>query len=154
MRRYVIAALVLGTGGFTACGDGGSANVTRPSAPPEPALGSLSYKQTLKPGGPLYSEGAVSFVRIETDGRGVAGAKGGGPLNGVIRLKPGAYRLVSFQRPCEAACPSESIGGPGSLDPPTDGCSRAFEVEDAERLHARISVEPGRHCVINLTSGP
>ena len=66
------------------------------------------------------------------------------PDSGKLRLKlhPGAYRLVSWQRTCDANC--------GNLDPPTSRCARPFTVRQREPLEATIRVNFASTCVIVL----
>jgi hypothetical protein len=88
-------------------------------------------------------EGAFSYIRIE---RGTGGTliERQLPDSGKLRLKlhPGAYRLVSWQRTCDANC--------GNLDPPSSRCARPFTVRQREPLEATIRVNFESTCVIVL----
>jgi hypothetical protein len=100
-----------------------------------------------------YIEGSYSYVRVES----LAGDKviekrfpleveKLGPLRFLstttVRLAPGSYRLVSFQRPCSGNC--------GLLDPPTDKCSREMVVAPDRSVEATITVRPGEGCSVEV----
>jgi len=59
-----------------------------------------------------------------------------------LRVPPGAYRLLSWQRICDANC--------GNLDPPSQECARPFTLGPGERLTADIRVNFASGCVIAL----
>jgi len=100
-----------------------------PRAAPDGAAARLIVRETL-PRQPIYKEGTVAFLRIErlrsrtlvidgpVTGRGFV--RGRTPLFD-RSLAPGAYRLVSYQRPCDGNC--------GYLDPPTARCEATVELE-------------------------
>jgi hypothetical protein len=52
----------------------------------------------------------------------------------VLRLDPGEYRFVSFQRACEGNC--------GSLDSPSDDCNQIVRVNEPADL--TVTVRPRR----------
>ena len=134
--RSVLAALVgLGTL-LPLAGCGGSQ-----PAPRSAHLAKLHVRQEWV-GGSLYIEGSYSYVRVEQDEKKVVQVrlKGGKTLEATLRLVPGSYRLVSFQRPCDGNC--------GLLDPPTDRCSRAFEAKAGGLLEATVRLSPGKGCTI------
>ena len=98
-----------------------------------------------------YFEGSYSYVRVENlDGEKLIEERL--PLEGeklgelrflsrtTLRLDPGSYRLVSFQRPCEGSC--------DSLDPPTDVCSGKIAVARDRAVQVAITVRPGAGCTI------
>jgi hypothetical protein len=100
-----------------------------------------------------YIEGSYSYVRVENlDGeepiqkRFPVEARKLGELRFLstmtLRLGPGSYRLVSFQRPCDGNC--------GILDPPTDECSREIVVVRDRPVEATIAVRPGEGCSIEV----
>jgi hypothetical protein len=60
------------------------------------------------------------------------------------QLRSGAYRLVSWQRTCDANC--------GNLDPPSDRCARPITVKPQQKLNVTIRVNFASGCVI-VTSG-
>ena len=93
-------------------------------------------------GGSLYIEGSYSYVRVEQDGKKVVQVrlKGRKALEATLRLEPGSYRLISFQRPCDGNC--------GYLDPPTDRCSREFEARAERLIEATVRLSPGKGCTI------
>jgi hypothetical protein len=99
-----------------------------------------------------YMEGSYSYVRVESlagekviEKRFLEGEKLG-PLRFLstttVRLAPGSYRLVSFQRPCSGNC--------GLLDPPTDKCSREMVVAPDRSVEATITVRPGEGCSVEV----
>jgi hypothetical protein len=98
----------------------------------------------------LYIEGSYSYIRVERpDGEEVLKERLG---NGrecsesecvseiVLRLVPGEYRFVSFQRPCDGNC--------GFLDPPTDRCDHLVEVRAGDAQNVVATVRPGEGCTI------
>ena len=93
-------------------------------------------------GGSLYIEGSYSYVRVEQDEKKVVQVRlKGRKLEATVRLEPGSYRLVSFQRPCDGNC--------GYLDPPTDRCSREIEAKAGARVEATVRLTPGQGCTID-----
>lgn len=104
-------------------------------------------------GGALYTEGAFSYLTIETsDGRPVleeefTDTRLTRPLVDKI-LPAGSYRMSSFQRPCEASCPSP--GAAGTLDPATDRCSVTFDLLEGQSLSASVELRPGEGCVFRF----
>jgi hypothetical protein len=60
-------------------------------------------------------------------------APGGRTLIFDERLPPGAYRLVSYQRPCAGNC--------DYLDPPTDRCETVLHLNDVEPPRGRLVEE-------------
>jgi hypothetical protein len=59
-----------------------------------------------------------------------------------LRLDPGSYRFVSFQRPCDGNC--------DILDPPTDKCSREIVVVRDRPVEATITVRPSEGCSVEV----
>ena len=103
----------------------------------------LHVRQVRQPG-PIPVEGAYSYARVERDGKKVVQVRLSAALvpRAVIRLDPGSYRLVSFQRDCN--------GNGHLLGPPSDGCSRAFSVRANERARATVRVTFGTGCRISF----
>ena len=98
-----------------------------------------------------YVEGSLSYIRVERpDGerlfeRQLSELSGKSPTfhsTDYIRLAPGEYQLISFQRPCEGNC--------GSLDPPTDRCERRIRVTGNPKLTVLIAAQPAESCEIEL----
>jgi hypothetical protein len=100
-----------------------------------------------------YFEGSYSYVRVENlDGDELMEERF--PQEGrklgelrflfamTLRIDPGSYRLVSFQRPCSGDC--------GHLDPPTDECSREIVVVRGRPVEATITVRPGEGCSVEV----
>lgn len=110
---------------------------------PRPAT--LHVTQKLA-GGSLYVEGSYSYVRVEKGEKTLAEVRlrGRRTPEATLRLDPGAYRLVSFQRPCDPSC--------GVLDLPTDQCSGAIDAKADGRVEATIRLSPGEGCTIAADS--
>ena len=91
----------------------------------------------------LYIEGSYSYVRVEQGEKNVVQTRlrGGKTPETTLRLDPGSYRLVSFQRPCDGNC--------GYLDPPTDQCSRGIEAKAGALVEATVRLSPGDGCTID-----
>jgi len=139
-RPVVMLPVVLMTAAALAAGSLTAQASARPAARP---AGHLVIRQVLV-GHSLFAEGSVGFVRIERpSGRKVLTRRL--PLDDpriTVPLRPGRYRLKSWQRPCDANC--------GTLDPPTDRCSRMLTIRPGERLRAIIRLNPATGCVIRL----
>ena len=100
-----------------------------------------------------YVEGSYSYVRVERpqggklleerlpDGEPAGQSKDRIISDVVLRLDPGHYRLVSFQRPCDGSC--------DSLDPPTDECERVIRVTRPE-AQVTVTVLPAEGCTIEV----
>jgi hypothetical protein len=142
VRGLVIAPLVLTV--FSACaGDEG------PEPGPDAVDVSVRQIYDMSEGG--YIEGTYSYVRVERlDGNELIEKRftqEAGKLDELrllstmtLRLDPGSYRLVSFQRPCSGNCEN--------LDPPTDECSREIVVVRDRPVEATITVRPGEGCSV------
>jgi hypothetical protein len=88
-------------------------------------------------------EGALSYIRLErTAGTTVTERQLPGSDKLTLQVRPGAYRLVSWQRICDANC--------GNLDPPSQQCVRTFTVGPGEKLTAAIRVNFASGCVMVL----
>jgi len=104
-------------------------------------------------GGALYAEGAFSYLTLETsDGRPVleeefTDTRLTRPLVDKT-LSAGSYRMLSYQRPCDASCPGP--GATGYLDPPTDRCSVTFELLEGQLLRASVELRPGEGCAFRF----
>ena len=92
-----------------------------------------------------YFEGSYSYIRVEhTSGdklleERLPEATGHSPTfvsEAVLRVDPGEYRFVSFQRTCDGNC--------GSLDPPSDECKQVVRVDEPAEL--TVTVRPGEGC--------
>jgi hypothetical protein len=90
----------------------------------------------------MYTEGSYSYVRVERDGDKVVQVRLSDERTprATVRLDPGSYRLVSFQRPCDGNC--------GILDPPMDQCTKTVEVEADADIAVLVSLSPGQGCEI------
>jgi hypothetical protein len=112
-------------------------------SPTSPDAAELRIRQIWDESAGLYAEGANSYVRVER-------------LNGdklierqldlvgrtTVRLDPGSYRLVGWQRPCDGDC--------GSLDSPTDECSGELRVRPSRPVQATVTVRAGEGCSIKV----
>jgi hypothetical protein len=103
----------------------------------------VNVRQVRQPG-PIPVEGAYSYARVERDGKKVVQVRLSAALvpRAVIRLDPGSYRLVSFQRDCNGNC--------HLLGPPSDECGRAFSVRADESVRATVRVTFGTGCRISF----
>jgi hypothetical protein len=108
-----------------------------------PHAARLTVRQVRGPG-PIPVEGAYPYARVERGGKVVVQVRLSSALvpRGVVRLDPGSYRLVSFQRDCNGNC--------HLLGPPSDECSRAFSVRADEALTATVRVTYGTGCAISF----
>ena len=108
-----------------------------------PRSARLHVRQLREPG-PIPVEGAYSYARVERNGKTVVQVRLSAALvpRAVIRLGPGSYRLVSFQRSCNGNC--------HFLGPPSDKCSRAFSVRANEAVTATVRVTFGTGCRISF----
>lgn len=92
-----------------------------------------------------YPDGAVHVVRVERpDGEQVVERTLPEAKQASLDLKPGRYRLLAYQRPCDA---------PGCADPgdPVDICGRYFTIEEGKPATARIEVTPEEGCSIEFS---
>lgn len=94
----------------------------------------------------VYVEGARSCIAVETGaGNELVELELGETARGyegTVRLDPGQYRLLSWQRP--------SSGAGEIYDPPTDRCSAPFSVMPSTAVRARIEVRAGEGCTIEF----
>src|ERR671937_1051484 len=124
------AALVIAALATAGCG---ASQVKPPAAHP-----ATLHVQQEWVGRGMYTEGSYSYVRVERDGDKVVQVRLSDERTprATVRLDPGSYRLVSFQRPCDGNC--------GILDPPTDECARSLEAFEGAILEAVVRIAPGR----------
>ncbi len=112
------------------------------------APGTLDLRQSFNSSRGLYTEGAVSYVRV----RGIRGklilAKRVNRTRFRMRrrLASGRYRVISYQRPCDGNC--------GFLDPPTDRCARQMRILSGGLTEVSVRVRPGRGCRMTLHAVP
>ena len=94
----------------------------------------------------LRGEGYYAYLALErTDGTRLrlVGQKGTAAEPLSLRVEPGSYRLISYQRSCDAACPR--------LDPERFGyCSTVVSVQSSEAVKLRLSVRPYEGCTISI----
>ena len=120
---------------------------------PGPGAVDVSVRQIYDMSQGAYFEGSYSYVRVENlDGdeliekRFTQAARKLDELRFLstmtLRIDPGSYRLVSFQRPCDGNC--------GSLDPPTDECSREIVIVRDRPVEATITVRLGEGCSVEV----
>jgi hypothetical protein len=135
--RLLLAALGVLFAVLVLAGCGGSQPAPRSADPAK-----LHVRQECVAGS-LYIEGSYSYVRVEQDEKKVVQVrlKGRKTLETTVRLEPGSYRLVSFQRPCDGNC--------GYLDPPTDECSGGIEAKAGGLVEATVRLSPGEGCTID-----
>ncbi len=103
----------------------------------------LLVEQSIDRTGPLPIEGAYSYVRIDdAHGGKVTEERLSGDGKARIRLDPGPYTLMSYQRTCDGNC--------GTLDPASDSCSSGFTADGP--VSARIRVTYGSGCTITFAT--
>ena len=90
----------------------------------------------------MPTEGALSYIRLERTGGATVTERLPDSGRLTLTVPPGAYRLMSWQRTCDANC--------GHLDPPSSRCARPFTLRKGERLQAVIRVGFVSRCVIVL----
>jgi hypothetical protein len=106
-----------------------------PSGPRPPSgPGVLTVGQQFRPTGALYTEGAISYLRLEDQGGRLLAEASGHPTLPKLseELAPGGYRLESYLRPCVGSC--------GSLDAPRDRCESPIEIRSGELVVATVLV--------------
>jgi len=88
-------------------------------------------------------EGALSYIRINNrTGATLTQRQLPDSHTLTLTVPPGTYRLVSWQRICDANC--------GNLDPPSNQCVRTFTLGNGDQLDAVIRVNFASGCVIAL----
>jgi len=88
-------------------------------------------------------EGSLSYVRLERTGGTTVTERLPDSGKLTLTVRPGAYRLVSWQRICDANC--------GNLDPSSNRCARPFTLRKGEHLQAVIRLDwASSGCVIVL----
>src|ERR1043165_5380319 len=105
---FVVAAVMP----LTAAGCGGTKVPTAHSG-----AGRLLVTQIIDRTGPMPIEGASSYLRIEKEGAEIVDERLQTDRT-TIRLEPGTYQLISYQRTCDGNC--------GYLDQPSDRCDDMF----------------------------
>ena len=106
----------------------------------EAAVGTLDFRQFFA-SRPVYTEGAVSFVRLrDASGDSVVHRRvqHRPRFRMVRRLRPGRYKVVSYQRPCDRNC--------SVLDAPSDRCARRIRILSGGLTEVTVRVSPGRGC--------
>jgi len=140
MPVLIVTAAALAAGSFTAQAS------LRPAAHPagsaRPA-GHLAIRK-VRVGDAIPIEGAITFIRVKRpSGRVVLTRRLPASDRLTLPLRPGRYRLVSWQRLCDGNC--------GTLDPPSHRCARSLTIRAGERLRATIRVNyAAAGCVIRL----
>ena len=113
-------------------------------ASPGPAAtaGAVQLRITqVRVGDAVPIEGALSYIRIErADGATVTERRLPDSGKLTLAVPPGAYRLLSWQRTCDANC--------GHLDPPSSQCARPFTLRQGQPLRATIEVDFASGCMI------
>ena len=134
----IVTAAVLAAG--SAVAQASTPSAVHQSAP-RPS-GHLAVKKIMV-GNTIPIEGAVTFIRVKRpSGRIVLTRRLPASDRLTLPLRPGPYRLVTWQRLCDANC--------GTLDPPSHRCARPLTIRAGERLHATIRVNNAVGCVIRL----
>lgn len=138
-----VAALVVAWG-FTM---GRSSGDLCPASQGPSGDGCLIVVQRIRGG---YVEGAFSYLTVTGDDTTQEAELNGasqGTRVAILRLPPGEYDAVSYQRPCLGSCPPE-----GSLDPPRDECMASFILTEGGQVTVEVDVMAGVGCTIE--AGP
>lgn len=119
---------------------------SQPKARPTPVAGAnagqLRIRQVIV-GKTVPAEGALGYIRVDrATGATLIERQLPAGKGLTLKLDPGTYRLVSWQRLCDGNC--------GHLDPPSNRCTRPFTMRQGERLQATIRVNFVSPCVIAL----
>ena len=141
LDRTALAAALIAAALLAGCAE------DQPRAAPDgPAR--LIVRETL-PRQPIYKEGTVPFLRIErvrsrtlvVDGP-VTGRGGVGGHTALFdrKLAPGAYHLLSYQRPCDGNC--------GYLDPPTAHCEATVELDAGATRTVTVTLNDRGGCTV------
>jgi hypothetical protein len=140
--RLIVSAL---TAAALSAGCNGNGNGDDAFTPTSPNAAKLHVLQVWDETVGLYVEGARSYIAVETrGGRELLELELRQTAEGyeqAVRLDPGDYRLLSWQRP--------SSGG-GDYDPPTDRCSAPFTLTPDEPIRVRIEVRAAEGCTIEF----
>ena len=112
--------------------------------------GALVVTTAMQPGdgGGLYIEGAVRVMTLETpdgDTRKIGPGDRDRTVFRVADLAPGTYTLHAAVRPCDGNC--------GTLDEPTDGCTKVIRVE-RQRVVLHVDFRVGHSCRFSEPSTP
>jgi D-alanyl-D-alanine dipeptidase len=112
------------------------------------APGTLDYRQTLDSSRGVYIEGSISFVRVRNphDELVVRRRLAKPRFRMKRKLRPGLYRVISYQRPCDGNC--------DFLDPPTDSCARRVRILSRGLTAVSVRVRPGRGCTMTRHALP
>lgn len=141
----VLALLALILVSCAACTHRGT-TVGGPGVYGKPPQGAANVKITQLTVGDVFpTEGSVTFVQLTTPaGATLLTKQLPSSQKLTLPLNPGTYRLVTWQRTCDANC--------GNLDPPSDRCARPITVTPNQQLNVTIRVNFASGCVIE-TSG-
>jgi hypothetical protein len=139
LRRPVRAAMLVATALFLpSCATGASG----PGETAPANAGQLKITQ-LRVGDAIPIEGAYSYIRIErATGAALTERRLAFSNRLMLRVPPGAYRLMSWQRTCDGNC--------GYLDPPSNRCAVPFKLRPGEEVEVEIRVNFDSGCVIVL----
>jgi hypothetical protein len=101
-------------------------------------------------GAAFFSEGAFPYIKLESAGGRIIAEQLLRDTRLVLpllrlELEPGAYQLVSYQRPCDGGCPRQGVRG---LDPPTPACAATLEIAPGRTLTALVRRRGDRGCRI------
>jgi D-alanyl-D-alanine dipeptidase len=113
--------------------------LTLPAGAAGAERGQLAVSQSFERSAAPYPGGSVSYLRVR-DSRGRLVFRRGFPAEAGLRLRlrPGRYRVASYQRRCVGDCTR--------LRPPADSCSKRAAVFAAETTRALAVTRPGRGC--------
>jgi hypothetical protein len=143
MREALLLAVVaVACTGGDAVSSTPSVTPTQGEVKPAPSRGQLVLAVSRRGG---YDEGSFFYLKIRTDaGKLVLGRTyPAADTEFVVQksLAPGTYSILSYERPCDAACPRPDQVG--ALDPPTSRCKRVLTIESSETYHLPVVTGPG-----------
>jgi hypothetical protein len=134
MRALAAIAVLVGCAGTAAA-----------PGPPPAIHGARLVVREARAAHPVYREGSIGYLRIVAE-HGTVVRKGRvrtaapGTTRRLFRrfLRPGAYTVIAYQRPCDGNC--------GHLDPPSERCRTVVEIGDAQPARITLEVTPGAGC--------
>lgn len=144
MRTSPVAAVLALLVAAPGCSDGPATARGRPVA----LHGAPLVIREARAAQPLYVEGSIGYLRVVAVDTGAVLRKGRvkNAVPGTTRrlfkrfVKPGRYRIVSYQRPCDGNC--------SYLDGPTERCDTTIELRDNQPARVTLEVTPGAGCRI------
>ena len=138
---FVAGAILLAT--CTRSGGSATSGSRPPTDIPEPSA-RISVTQ-VRYGGPFFTEGSVSYLALEASNeivfrKAFRNPRMFRPLIDLESIRPGRYRLTSYQRTCDGSC--------RVLGPPTARCSTVLDLAAADEVVVTIELRLPQRCAI------